>query len=165
MYNFPYSANRFAFYSPVWRSYKWLSFSQGIRYPCCYSKISCGQHKIHIFSVNSCISVTDQEQQIHAHQWEELLLESCQASALEESVQWTHTTYINFFLGWLGNLTCGFCIKQYFLHTFWASRFLWFEGLDSLFHTNKALKMCHAFSFCSKVTSTIMPLLTLFLIH
>ena len=68
-------------------------------------------------------------------------------------VQWTHTTYINFFLGWLGNLTCGFCINQYFLHTCWESRFLWFKGLDSFFHSNKALKMCHAFTFCSKVTS------------
>ena len=29
--------------------------------------------------------VTDQEQvEIHVHQWEELLLESCQASALED---------------------------------------------------------------------------------
>ena len=156
MYDFLYSANRFVFYSPVWCSYKWLSFSQGIRYPCCYSKISCGQHKIYIFSVNSCIGVTDQEQvQIHVHQWEEMLLESCQASALENmsSEPRRLTLIIYCFLGWLGNLTCDFCIKQYFLYTSWASWFLWFEGLDSLFHTKKVLKMFHAFTFCPKVTS------------
>lgn len=97
----------------------------------------------------------DQEQQIHVHQWEELLLESYQASALEDmsSEPRRLTLIIYCFLGWLGNLTCGFCIKQYFLHTCWASQFLWFEGLNSLFHTNKVLTMCHAFTFCSKVTS------------